>query len=195
MQNPTDFPLMTGATILDVKPFSQTVTASSGRTSALTSQGAGTYAGTEVLAASASASADLTAWLAGVEKNPPTGYEYQSALANNSPEVVARLKKYGVAYGVFKSTDPAKHRAVIVVVMDPALVRQKLGLAIDLVDKYRSLPESFRQPIDNELKAKTGVSATEATDPSAPLGITLAALKELQTKDKRAIVLVDAAKR
>jgi hypothetical protein len=56
------------------------------------------------------------------------------------------------------------------------------------------LPDYLRKPVDDQLKARTGMSATEATDPSSPLGMTISAVRELQSGDQRAIVLVDAAK-
>jgi hypothetical protein len=194
LTNPTDFALVEGTKILDVKAFKQTVSAGGAQSSALTNQGAGTYVGNEVLAGSPASMSGLHAWLAGVEKDPPHGYSYVPSPSASS-SVAHSLDRYGIAYAVFRTTDPSKRRAVVVVVMDPKQVKAKLGIAIDLVDKYRALPDYMRQPIDDQLKAKTGVSATEMLDPSAPLGMTLAALKELQTSDQRAIVMVDASKK
>ena len=184
LTNPTDFPLEAGAKILDVKPFQQTVTATSTQSSAL-SRGAGTYAGNEVLAESTESAAQLRAWLSGVEAKPPTGYTYMPQSKS--------LTKYGISYGAFKKSDG--NRGVVVVVMDPAQVKQQLGLVISLVDKYRALPASLRDPIDNQVKSKAGFSATEALDPSAPLGMTIGALRELQSSGQRAIIMVDASKK
>jgi hypothetical protein len=191
LTNPTDFPLMSGANILDVKPFKQVISASSGRSSGLTAQGAGTYTGNEVLAGSTASASDVDKWLAVLEQKPPSGYDYEPETYTSAGQ---SLGKYGIQYAVFRNNAAGKKRAVVVVVMDPKLVKTKLGIAIDLVDKYRALPDYLRKPIDDQIKAKAGFSATEATDPSAPLGMTLAALKELQSKDERAIVMVDASK-
>jgi hypothetical protein len=195
LTNPTDFALVEGSKILDVKAFKQTVSAGGDQSSVLTNQGAGTYVGNEVLAGSPASISGLHAWLAGIEKGPPPGYTYVASPSASTSSIAHSLDRYGIAYAVFRTTDPSKRRAVVVVVMDPKQVKAKLGIAIDLVDKYRALPDYMRQPIDNQLKAKTGISATEMLDPSAPLGMTLAALKELQTSDQRAIVMVDASKK
>lgn len=195
LTNPTDFPLIDGSKILDVKAFKQTVASTGGQSSALSGEGSGTYLGNEVLAASSAPASGLHAWLAGIEKAPPKGYAYVQTATATSSTVTHSMDRYGIEYAVFRTTDPSTKRAVVVVVMDPRQVKDKLGVAIALVDKYRALPDFMRQPIDDQLKAKTGMSATEMTDPSAPLGITLAALKELQSTDERAIVMVDASKK
>jgi hypothetical protein len=190
LTNPTDFPLMNDATVLDVKPFKQTV--KGGTTSGLTVAGAGTYSGTEVLAGSTAPIADVHTWLVSIEQKPPAGYEYQPK--TQVARVGEALHRYGIEYAVFKRTDSTNTRGVIVVVMDPARLQGKLGFALGLVDKYRMLPASLRTPIDKQLKDRTGFSGTEATDPSAPLGMTLTALNEIHNSNERAIVLVDASR-
>jgi len=192
LTNPTDFPLIAGSKVIDVKPFSQTINAGSGGASALTSSGAGTYSGQEVLAETSATDEALRTWVAGLKHSPPSGY---AVAQGTSASVDESLKNYGVSYAAFVKTDSSAPRGVVVVAMDPKLVSTKVGFVIDLVDKFRSLPESMRKPLDDEMKAKTGMSATEATDPSAPLGITLAALQDLGTTKDRAIVLIDASKK
>lgn len=190
LSNPTDFPLMGNAKVLDAKPFKQVV--SGDKASGLLSSGAGTYAGTEVLAGTTVLPSDVHVWLASIEQSPPNGYAYQpqAQVASMTPV----LSKYGIEYAVFKHSDPTKKGGAVVVIMDPKVVQSKLGFALSLVDKYRMLPAAMRNPIDERLKSRTGFSATEATDPSAPIGMTLAALKEIHASGERAIILVDAAK-
>jgi hypothetical protein len=190
-KNPTDFPLVAGSSVIDVKPFSQTIPAASAKDSALSASGAGTYSGTEVLAESGASDASLRAWLTRLKTAPPPGYAYQPA---STDEVQRALDRFDVAYAAFVKTSSPTPHGVVLVVMDPQLVRAKIGIAADLVQRYRDLPESMRQPIDDQLKKQIGFSATEATDPSAPLGATLAALQELGSTDTRAIIEIDATK-
>ena len=191
LANPSDFPLASDSRVIDVKPFSQTVAKGSDQGSAFARSGAGTYSGQEVLAETSHSDADLREWLAGLKKNPPTGYV---SAAHESADVDQELAKYGVAFGAFEKTGSPTPHGVLVVVMDPKQVSDKLGLAVGLVERYRDLPASFRQSVDEQMKQKVGFSATEATDPTAPIGITLSALRELSSSQNRAIVLVDATK-
>ena len=196
LKNPSDFPLVADAKILDVKPFSQTVAASAAtQGSLLGSQGAGTYVGDEVLAASTESSKGLQQWLADLGQKPPSGFVYETGSATTSGRVAQTLALYGISYAAFRSADKAVNRGVVIVAMDPRQVRDKLGMAVDLIQKYRNLPSALRDPIDQQLKAKTGFSATEATDPSSPLGMTLSALQELQNSGDRAIVMIDGTKK
>ena len=191
LTNPSGFPLMRGSTVLDVKPFTRTVAANGA--GGLASAGAGKYAGTEVLAVTPASEAGVRTWLRGAELQPPAGYVYRTGATSNA-SVKQTLDKYDVDYAVFTAANSPNGRTVAVVVMDPKVVKAKLGIALDLVEQYRSLPESLRAPIDSDLKAKAGFSATEATDPSAPLGMTLSALEQLRSSDKRAIILLEASK-
>jgi hypothetical protein len=192
LKNPTDITLVTGATLISVQPFSQTVPANSDTTSGLTSQGAGTYAGDEVLAESPQSNAELDDWLASLRKSPPAGY---ATVPQASASVVRRLDDYGIAFAAFRKTESAGPRGVCVVVMDPKRVRTQLGFVIEIADRYRDLPESMRQSIDQNVKAKAGISVSEALDPSSPIGMTLSAVQQLQTTDDRAIIIVDATKK
>lgn len=194
LKNPTNFPLVEGATILDVKPFEETVSGVQLQTSALR-QGAGTYTGMEVLAESDKSVDALRRWLASVGHNPPPGYVYETGSATATGDTARTLDLYGIGYGAFRSGNAAVNRGVAVVVMDPKVVREKLGIALDLIDRYRSLPAALRDPIDQQFKQKSGFTITQATDPSSPLGMTLSALQELQNSDARAIVLIEGTKK
>ena len=195
LKNPTDFPLAPQSKILDVQPFTQTVTVAQGNESTLTSQGAGTYAGTELIAATAESPNALRAWLAHLGEHPPTGYAYVTGSSTVSSRMAQELDLYGVSYAVFRADSAAANRRIVIVAMDPKLVKAKLGLALDLVDRYRSLPQALRDPIDQQFKAKTGFTITQATDPSSPLGMTLGALHQLNDNDQRAVVMIDGSKK
>jgi hypothetical protein len=63
-----------------------------------------------------------------------------------------------------------------------------------MIDKYKALPAVLRGPIDNEAKARFGITISQATQPESPIGAALAALTDLEHKNSRGIVLVDAQK-
>jgi hypothetical protein len=65
---------------------------------------------------------------------------------------------------------------------------------LSLIDKYSLLPQSFRDPIDQQAKARTGFTVSQALDPSQPIGAALAAARALRDSGQRGVVLVDGAK-
>ena len=188
LTNPTDFPLGADAKILDAKPFNQIITNSQGAGGTLMSQGVGTYHGHSMIAQSTAPLADVKAWLSKEESAPPAGYVYVSTAQH--PDAVAVAAKYGVTYAVFKRGN----KGAVIAVIDPKLAHDKIGFLLDIVDKYRALPSGMRGPIDEAAKKRTGVSVSEALDPSAPVGMTIGALREVNGSNNPAIVVVDAAK-
>ncbi len=191
--NPTDFPLIDGATVVAEKPFTQKVDASMLSKSAAFSQGSGTYAGTQVISKTDKSLDDLSTWLVAQTAKPPAGYT-----AINSAQMAtahADAKKYGIDFAAFTKTDTKgiKH-GLLLLALDPAGLDKKLGPAIGLINKYTSLPAMLRGPVDSQVKAKTGMSVTEMLDPGSPLGAALAAYDEVQGSNSRALVLVDASK-
>ena len=186
ISNPTDFPLASDAKILDAKPFNQTVT-SSGSGGTVLSQGSGTYSGHSVIAQASGSIADAKAWLDKTESSPPAGY---TRVAAENARATAMAAKYGVTYGVFRKGN----KGAVVAVIDTKVAHEKLGFLIDLADKYKMLPESMRGPVDDQVKQRLGMSITEALDPSEPIGMTLEALRTINSSDQPAIVEVDATK-
>ena len=186
--NPTDFPLGADAKILDAKPFNQTITNSQGAGGTLLSQGVGSYRGHSLIAQSTAPLADVKAWLKKMEIAPPAGYAYIATAEH--PNAVAVAAKYGVTYAVFRNGT----KGAVVAVIDPKQAHNKIGFMLSLVDKYQMLPASMRGPIDDAAKKQTGMSVSEALDPSAPIGMTIQALRTVNGSDNPAIVLVDAVK-
>lgn len=154
--------------------------------------GNGTYSGHEVLATSSDTFAQLSSWVSHLAISPPQGY---IAVENgDNPNAKAQAQQYGIDYAAFKKKDNGKTRGVLVIVMDPQRVNARFGKILGMVAKYRSLPQVMRAPIDNEAKARFGMTITEATQPESPIGGALSALDEFGHKDTRGIVVVDAVK-
>jgi hypothetical protein len=100
----------------------------------------------------------------------------------------------GVDFQVFRHTVDGQPHALVVVALDPSTFNRKAGPVLALIDRYSMLPQSLRDPIDEQVKQRTGYTVGEALDPSQPLGAALSALKTLRDSGQRGVVLVDASK-
>ena len=195
MHNPIDFPLYPGSALLSTHTFTQVINAdTSAGGSSIFSSGNGTYNGNEVIASSDAAFSDLSSWVDRVNTAPPAGYKALESGAN--PNEHTQAQRYGIDYAVFskKGSDNKTH-GLLVIVMDPQLVNLRLGVVLHMIARYKALPDVMRAPIDNEAKARIGMTITEATQPDSPVGAALAALDEFEHKDSRGIVMLDATKK
>ena len=190
--NPADFPLYNGATIVGAKDWSQAVDVSQvPGGSKLYPQGSGTYDGHQVVAGTTATMADLHQWLHELDSKPPQGYVV-AASGSSMDQARAQAQRYGLDFDAFRKPGGAN---VLVVVLDPASMNQKLGPALGLIEKFQTLPDVMKGPIDQQVKQRTGMTASEALDPAAPLGAALAAYNQVKSSDGRAIVIIDATKK
>ena len=192
LRNPLDFPLYPNASLVSSKSFTQIVHADTTSATSVFAQGNGKYTGHEVIASSAASFDDLSAWVEHLNSAPPSGYTAVEDQSN--PDQQAQSARYGLDYAVFKKKSGNSTRGVLVIVMDPQRVNQRFGTILGMIDKYRALPAMLRTPIDNEAKARFGMTITQATQPDSPIGAALAALGELEHKNTRGIVVLDAQK-
>lgn len=100
----------------------------------------------------------------------------------------------GADFQVFTHSVNGQPRALVVVALDPSLFESKAGPVLALISKYSMLPQSLRDPIDQQVKARTGFTVSQALDPSQPIGAALSAAKTLRDSGQRGVVLVDASK-
>jgi hypothetical protein len=179
--NPIDFPLYAGSTVLTARDWSGTT----GKNVAV--------AGREVIAQSNATLEALEGWLHDVSANPPQGY---SVAASGSAVDTAhrRAQAMGLQFQIFSHSEGGKQHELVVVVLDPATFESKAGPVLGLIDRYPMLPQSLRDPIDQQAKERTGFTVSQALDPSQPIGAALAAAKALRDSGERGVVLVDAAK-
>lgn len=192
LHNPLDFPLYPNAALVTAKSFTQIVRADTNSGETVFAEGNGKYAGHEVIASSPASFAALSAWVERLNSSPPPGY---TAVENGSnPEQQAQAAHYGLDYAAFKRKAGKSTRGLLVIVMDPQRVNRRFGTILGMIDKYRALPALLRAPIDNEAKARFGMTITQATQPDSPIGAALAALGELEHKNARGIVVLDAQK-
>ncbi len=192
LQNPINFPLYANSKVLSSKNYTQVINAGS-TGGGILSQGDGTYAGQEVIAASNASFAQLRGWLHSLESKPPSGY---SKMPNSQSLGSAResANNQGIDFTTFQTTEKGKPVGLLVIAMDPVSVTRKLGPALQLISKYKTLPGPMRQTIDDQVKQRTGFSVSEATQPDSPVGAALEALAQFQHTSDRAILLLNAQK-
>jgi len=193
LRNPLDFALYPGAGVVSSRAFTQKVIVQNPQNGSIFEAGSGTYSGREVIASSSASFSDLSSWVDRLSTTPPKGYT--PAETGQNPQEQAQAQRYGLDYASFKKKEGSQTRGVLVIVMDPQRVNAKFGRILGMIAKYRALPEVMRAPIDNEAKARIGMSITEATQPDSPIGAALSALDQLQHKNTRGIVVLDAVKR
>lgn len=188
--NPIAFPLYGGARVIEAHDFTQVVSGN-GSTSAILSAGKGNYTGHEVVASTPATFAQLTAWLKSLDAKPPKNFTHVTE--SNIESARSQAHQVGLDFSVFRAAD-GKGAGLLVVVMDPPRVAKRLGPVLALLGKYKSLPSFLRSQVDDEVKARTGFTVSEALQPESPIGASLAALDQLQQRNGRGIVMMDAVK-
>jgi hypothetical protein len=179
--NPIDFPLYNGSMVLSSRDWHGTA-------------GSTAVSGREVIAESSATLPELEGWLKSASASPPIGYSV--AASGSSIDTAHRhAQAMGLDFQVFSHQENGKTRELVVVVLDPATFETKAGPMLSLIDKYSMLPQSLRDPIDAQVKERTGFTVSQALDPSQPIGAALAAARTLRDSGQRGVVLVDAAKK
>jgi len=193
LHNPLDFPLYPNASMVSSHAFTQNVQVASQTGQSIFEGGNGTYTGHEVIASTNAPFSQLASWLDRLITSPPDGYA--AVETGQNPQARTQALQYGLDYATFKKKDGTRERGLLIIVMDPQRVNEKFGRILGMIAKYRALPGVMRAPIDNEAKARIGMTITEATQPDSPIGAALAALDQFQHKSARGIVMLDAVKR
>lgn len=191
LHNPLRFPLYPGASLVSVRAFRQVVHADSSSGSAF-AEGNGTYAGHEVIAATAASFGTLQSWLDRLDASAPAGYVAQENQSN--PDQQMQSRRFGLDYAAFTRKSGKNTHGVLVIVMDPQRVNRRFGTILGMIAKYKALPFFLRAPVDHAAQARFGMTITQATQPDSPIGAALSALNELQHRSDRGIVVVDAHK-
>jgi hypothetical protein len=178
--NPIDFPLYNGSMVLSSRDWHGAA-------------GSTAVSGREVIAESSATLPELEAWLKSTSASPPIGYSV-AASGSSIDSAHRHAQAMGLDFQVFSHPDNGKNRELVVVVLDPTTFETKAGPMLSLIDKYSMLPQSLRDPIDAQVKARTGFTVSQALDPSQPIGAALAAARTLRDSGQRGVVLVDAVK-
>lgn len=192
--NPSNFPIYGGSRIVATRNFTEKLTAADLKTTeGAFPQGVGTYAGHQVIARTDATMDQLSAWLTAISSAPPSGYRSPVEGAELA-QARANVVRYGIDFAPFVEERNGTQVGFLVIALDPQMLDRKLGPAMGLLDNFRSLPEMLRAPVDRQVKASIGITATQALDPATPLGAALAAYDDVKSTSDRAIVVVDGIK-
>ncbi|MBV9233023.1 MAG: hypothetical protein JO030_03180 [Candidatus Eremiobacteraeota bacterium] len=192
--NAIAFPLFEGANVLSTRSWRTTIRSSPGLADrSVFTQGAGTYAGHDVVAGTQAMMPALETWLADLSAQPPAGYSV--ALRGNGIDAVrAHTRDLGLDFVPFESSQNGKRHGVVVIAVDPGTLGDKAGPMLGLVGKFKLMPSTLRDPLDAQAKRQLGFSLSEAANPDTPIGAAVAALDQLRDFGGRGIVLIDAVK-
>jgi hypothetical protein len=192
--NPIDFPLFDGASVLSSRTWRTTISARpQAAERAVLAQGAGTYYGYELVAGTQAFMPGLETWLDGLTATPPD--RYHVAVSGNGVDAIrTHARDLGVDFLVFEEDAQGKRHGVVVMIVDPETLDEKIGPMLSLIGRFKHVPRMLRDPLDAQAKRQTGFTITEATDPNTPIGAAVAALDQLRDFGGRGIVLIDAVK-
>ncbi|MDE2481400.1 MAG: hypothetical protein KGN02_04330 [bacterium] len=178
--NTLDFPVYDGSTVLVAQPWHQSV-------------GGHMVGGTEVIAQTPATLAQLGDWIHGLAAKPPAGYTV--AATGSGVEIAKRrAAAMGIDFEAFTHDVKGTKRALVVIAIDPKNFEAKAGPVLAMIGKYKMLPQSLRDPIDAQAKARTGYTVSEALDPATPLGAAIVAVDKLKDTGERGVLLLDGAK-
>jgi hypothetical protein len=185
--NPSTFPLFRPSEIIAVKALDSGPMVAAFRKNDPHDRSEN-YRGSEVVFATGASLAELRAWLRKLEAASPQGlrYSHGDTIASSDPEA---MRANGAVGASFQS--PHGDRVVVVFAVDPRLLHEKLGSALDLVDKYDKVPGMLRGPLDDSMKQQIGYSISEMLDANSPVGVAFRGLKTAEARNRRAIVLID----
>jgi hypothetical protein len=178
--NPTGFPLYAESTVLSSKVWTQ-------------NSGSQHYTGLEVVAQTPATMSQLNTWIKSVSTNPPSGYSV-AASGSGLDEAHSRSRAMGVDFQVFEHTVNGKRHGLIVLAVDPVLFDQKAAPVLSALTEYKRLPQMLRDPIDSQVRARTGFTVSDALSPDKPIGAAVAAVDQLRSSGERGVVLVDGAR-
>ena len=150
------------------------------------------FVGHDLIAASPQSLDDLSSWLTSMSATPPNGYTADDPA--HLSELKKRIEPYGIRAAAFVHQVNGQPHGVLVLVFDPATVRQKAGILVSLASKYRALPPMLRDPVDAQIKKQSGMTGTELLAPSNPIGAVIESLDVLKAANERGVLIIDGTK-
>lgn len=185
--NPAGFPFYPGSTLLVTRAWHHALTPAEREAFGIVDEQRAAYAGHEVVTATAASFDDLDAWLRQNVATPPSGYRV-GLWGNGVDDARERARTMGMDFGVFDRGA----RDVVVLVVDPDVLQRKAGFVLPALARFRLLPGFLQAPIDEQVRAQTGFSVSEALDPMTPIGAAIDALGRLDDVHARGVIYVDA---
>lgn len=155
------------------------------------------FIGSQELIKSSASLEQLDAWLVALMKSHPQALyasqtaEQQTSAAKDNPFRDA-LRVFGLVPSEFWSKD--RGRVVTLIIFDPKKVADHMGPTMAVLDQYDKVPVVFRGALDATLKKQVGLSVSDLTNTSTPMGMIVYAARNWKDEDTRAIVLIDATR-
>jgi hypothetical protein len=189
--NPSDFPLYPQSTVTTVVPVTSDQIFAAIRANDPKADLPKNFRGHEIIAETSASMKQLSGWIRSLKAAPPLGLHDVSHSSKSRDDGGVNVVTDAGAQFESKAGD----RSVFVFVADPRQIREQLGAAFALIDGYNSVPALVRGPLDDQAKKQMGYSVTEMLDAQSPIGAAIATLKRLQSSDRRAILVIDEARR
>jgi hypothetical protein len=194
VKNPSDFPLYPRSEVVNVVPVDTAQMFSVIRANDPTADLPRNFHGHVIIAETGATAAELRTWVASLESSPPLGMrDTTSHTTRASKRGKNDVVLNGDGTAQFENADSS--RWVYVITADPKQIYREAGPLFGMIDAYKAAPGFLRGPIDDAAKKSAGYTVTEMLDAKSPAGAVLAELKRLQSLDRRAILLIDEAKK
>jgi len=189
--NPADFPFYPGSTLLVAREWRHDLSADERSALGIFDAQQTAYAGHEVVSATSASFDDLVLWLERLERQPPDGYRV-GVWGSGIEDAREQGRNVGLDFGVFTRDERTGTHDVVVIAVDPVTFQRKAGFMLSAIERFRYLPPFLRAPIDEQARAQTGFTVSEALDPTTPIGAAVDALGRLNDANARGVVYVDA---
>jgi hypothetical protein len=190
VENPSDFPLYPRSVVVTVVPVSSAQIFAAMKASDPSIDLPRNFRGHEIIAETGATMKQLDAWITALKTTPPRGLH---KVSDKDASATFSSKERNIVLGA-NFENASGGRSVFILAADPRKLRETLGPAFALIDNYQAVPGMLRGPLDGESKKQFGYSVTELLDAKSPVGAALAALKRMQSGDRRAILLIDESK-
>ncbi len=193
VQNPSDFPLYPRSEVVNVVPVDTAQMFAMIHANDPTADLPHNFHGHVIIAETGATAAQLRSWVAALEASPPHGMRDTTSHTARSAHRKNNVILNGDGTAQFENADSS--RWVYLITADPKQIYQQAGPLFTMIDAYSAAPGFLRAPIDDAAKKSAGYTVTEMLDANSPAGAVIAELKRLQSVDRRAILLIDEAKK
>ena len=193
VKNPSDFPLYPRSEVVNVVPVDTEQMFAVIRANDPTAKLPRNFHGHVIIAETGATMPQLRTWVKALESSPPLGMRDETSHTTRSAHRKNSFDVNGDGTAQFANADSS--RWVYVFTADPRQLYQQAGPMFAMIDAYKAAPGFLRAPIDDAAKKSAGYTVTEMLDPNSPAGAVIAELKRLQSADRRAILLIDEAKK
>ncbi|HEY0613465.1 MAG TPA: hypothetical protein VGC96_02445 [Candidatus Elarobacter sp.] len=188
LANPSSFPLYPGSRVTTVVPVDSSQMTAAMKASDPHASVPKNFRGHEIIAETGASMKELGTWLATLRRTPPPGLRKPADRGWNMNDRTASGQPIQAGEQFASATGD---RTVYVIAADPRKLHDQLGPVFTLIESYNAVPGVLRAPLDDQAKKQVGYSISEMLDAKSPVGAIVAAVKRMQSSNRRAILLID----